>query len=75
MAKKSTLRLYFQEDFYDFVEKRCNLVYPQDKILLDARSLTLKKKVADLVQQFKESSFFSSTQKFGSTDQDSLSDP
>jgi len=56
MMKLSELRSW--EDFHDHIENRYNLVYHQHSSVSDASSLIVKKKIADVVQQFKKSSFF-----------------
>ena len=48
----------FQEDFCDHVEEQFNRVYRQRDAVSDDNSLTAKKKIADVVQQLKETTFF-----------------
>ena len=49
----------FYDDFCDHIEERHELVFHQpDSPASDASSLFVKKKIADVVQQFKETNFF-----------------
>jgi len=46
------------EEFCDHVEERYNQVYRQQNPVSDAHSLLVKKKIADVIQQLKETNFF-----------------
>ena len=50
--------VFFQEEFCDHVEEQYNRVFCQQNAVSDEGSLTVKKKIADVVQQLKETTFF-----------------
>ena len=50
--------IFSQEEFCDHVKEQYNRVYCQQNAVSDESSLTVKKKIADVVQQLKKTTFF-----------------